>query len=96
MRVLSTEMRQVFRAYTKQLRQTPAKDGNEESEPVKMRRGYEQVELSQRARELAASSANAEEATVAEEPVNAENPVQTEEAVNAEEPAEDQTESTMA
>jgi len=62
LRVVSTELRQVFKAYTKQLRHAPAKDGKEGStEAVQYRRGFEKVELSAQARALAASSRNAEQ-----------------------------------
>ena len=58
-RVVSTELRQVFKAYSKQLRHAPAKDGKESTEAVEYRRGYEKVELSAEARALAASSRKA-------------------------------------
>ncbi|MBN2525396.1 MAG: hypothetical protein JXR76_03315 [Deltaproteobacteria bacterium] len=54
LRVLSTELRQVFRAYTRQLKTEPSKD-EERSEVLHMRKGYEQVSLSEEAVKLAAS-----------------------------------------
>ena len=67
MRVVSTELRQVFKAYTKQLRHAPAKDGKERSSSVLYRKGYEKVELSDEARQLASESAE-ESGQGAEEP----------------------------
>jgi hypothetical protein len=61
LRVLSQEARQLFRAYTRQLRQAPARDGNKNSDPVMMRRGYEQIELSEEALSLSASKTAPEE-----------------------------------
>lgn len=54
LRVLSTEMRQVFRAYTKQLK-SPPKDEEQNAESLHMRKGFEQVDLSKEAIELSAS-----------------------------------------
>lgn len=54
LRVLSTEMRQVFRAYTKQLK-TPTKEEDKKSESLHLRKGFEQVDLSEEAMTLAAS-----------------------------------------
>jgi hypothetical protein len=61
LRVVSTELRQVFKAYTKQLRQAPAKDGKESTEAVQYRRGFEKVDLSAEARALAASFRSAKQ-----------------------------------
>ena len=61
-RVLSTEMRQVFRAYTRQLKTTPSKE-EEKSEVLHMRKGYEQVSLSGEAMKLAASEQKSEKET---------------------------------
>jgi len=61
--VVSTELRQVFRAYTKQLRQAPAKEGKGGTESIMRRKGFEQVELSEEARQLAASAQETEAST---------------------------------
>lgn len=47
-------MRQVFRAYTKQLK-TPVKDEEKQAEALHMRKGYEKVDLSEEAMKLASS-----------------------------------------
>jgi hypothetical protein len=56
LRVLSTELRQVFRAYTQQLKPTEEKEKDEKkSDGLHMRKGYEQVSLSEEAMKLSAS-----------------------------------------
>ena len=57
LRVLSTELRQVFRAYTRQLKPTEEED-EKKSETLHMRKGYEQVSLSEEAIKLSASDTN--------------------------------------
>ena len=59
LRVLSTELRQVFRAYTRQLKPTEEKD-EKKSEALHMRKGYEQVSLSEEAMKLSATDQNQE------------------------------------
>ena len=55
MTIVSTELRQVFRAYTKQLRGQYAKTiANERSQETRAR-GFERVEISHEARALAAA-----------------------------------------
>ncbi len=55
LRVLSTELRQVFRAYTQQLKPTEEKREEKKSEGLHMRKGYEEVSLSEEAMKLSAS-----------------------------------------
>jgi hypothetical protein len=56
LRVVSTELRQVFKAYTRQLRHAPTGNGKESADGVHCRQGFEHVELSAEARMLAAST----------------------------------------
>ncbi len=55
LRVASSELRQVFRAYTKQLRGEYAKASKGESVRQTRARGFERVEISEEAKALAAS-----------------------------------------
>ena len=68
MRVVATELRQVFKAYTRQLRQASARDGEKSTDAVQYRCGFEKVDLSAEARELAASSRETEESEALDDP----------------------------
>ncbi|MBN2716762.1 MAG: hypothetical protein JXX14_12995 [Deltaproteobacteria bacterium] len=62
LRVLSTELRQVFRAYTRQLKPTDSKD-EKGSEARHMQKGFEQVSLSEQAMKLSSSGQNEQKET---------------------------------
>ncbi|MCP4601894.1 MAG: hypothetical protein GY847_15505 [Proteobacteria bacterium] len=70
MRVVSSELRQVFRAYTKQLRGEYAKAKKDETAKQTRAKGFERVEISDEAKALAASrqSIDRPEKTASEEP----------------------------
>ena len=58
MRIVSTELRQVFRAYTKQLRGQYAKASKGEGVRESRARGFERVDISAEAKALAAAGQN--------------------------------------
>lgn len=67
MKVLSNGMTEIFRAYTRQLRNEYVKAGRESAIKQSPARGFEKVELSKEALALAASKEQAEADEVEEE-----------------------------
>ncbi len=60
-RLVSNELRQIFRAYTKQLRGEYTKASKGETQKESLARGYEQVDISDEARALAAAESGKNE-----------------------------------